>query len=94
MRAAETFVRQIWAPLLAQDVAVPADPKSVLQEWAQARGLPLPHYELQTRRGPDHAPEFVMQVRIEGYPAAMGVAATKQLGQKAAAEALLALLNK
>lgn len=89
---AETFIRQVWQPLLAQDVGAPNDPKSALQEWTQARGLPLPHYVLQERRGPDHAPEFVMQVSVQGHPAAVGVAATKQLAQKAAAEALLAML--
>ena len=94
MNAAESFIRQIWAPLLAQDLLVPADPKSALQEWAQGRSLGLPEYTLQERRGPDHAPEFVLQVQVMGYPPATGVGATKQLAEKMAASNLLAMLNK
>lgn len=92
MGVAESFVRQLWAPLLAQDVLPPADPKSALQEWAQSRGLPLPVYTLQNRQGPDHAPQFVVQVLVQGHEPTQATAHTKQLAEKAAAQALLNLL--
>ena len=34
------------------------DPKTILQEWAQARGLPTPDYRELARTGPHHDPEF------------------------------------
>ena len=34
------FVERWWEPLIAEMEAPPRDPKTALQEWAQARGLP------------------------------------------------------
>ena len=42
------------------------DAKSVLQEWAQGRRLPLPRYIEIAREGPDHAPRFTAEVQIDG----------------------------
>ena len=42
-----------------------ATPKTQLQEWAQARGLPLPAYREVGREGPPHAPVFVVDVSIK-----------------------------
>jgi len=38
---ASAFVRRYWTPLLALDLRPPKDAKTALQEWAQARGLPV-----------------------------------------------------
>lgn len=66
-----------------------ADPKSALQEWAQGRGYPLPRYAEVSREGPDHAPEFVSQVRVEGLEPAVGRGASKRQAEQAAAKAML-----
>lgn len=42
------------------------DPKTRLQEYLQARKLPLPVYELVATRGHDHARTFVVIARLEG----------------------------
>ncbi len=42
------------------------DPKSQLQLWLQARGLPLPKYELLSVTGPSHSPTFEVKSRITG----------------------------
>ena len=44
----------------------PHDAKTALQEWAQARGLPLPVYRAVGREGPAHAPPF-SRGRGQGY---------------------------
>ncbi len=42
------------------------DSKTLLQEWLQARSLPLPNYELVAIEGPDHAQEFEVLCHIKG----------------------------
>jgi len=65
------------------------DAKTALQEWAQARGLPPPAYVETARSGPDHAPEFTIEVRLESGAATSATAGTKRQAEQAAATALL-----
>ena len=67
----------------------PRDPKTALQERAQGAGKPLPSYAVLSREGPDHAPLFTVEVRVEGLEPAIGVGASRQRAEKAAAQALL-----
>ncbi len=55
----------------------------------EERGLPLPLYEVVSREGPDHAPSFRVQVRIEGYEPEDAVGRSKQEAEKAAAQVML-----
>lgn len=66
------------------------DPKTELQEWAQARGLPTPLYRETARSGPDHAPEFTMSVELPGYRSAEAKGFAKRLAEQAAAAAFIA----
>ena len=72
----------------------PQDPKTALQEWAQARGLPLPEYEMSGRSGPDHAPDFEIRVTVQGYPPASAKGASRRKAEKEAAGILLAHLQE
>lgn len=90
--AARRFVRRAWAPVMEAQLEPPKDPKTALQEWAQARGLPLPHYELVSRRGPPHAPVFVVDVVADTYRGS-GTAGTKRAAEQAAAIDLLRQLG-
>ena len=65
------------------------DPKTALQEWAQARGLPPPLYRETARSGPDHAPEFTVSVELPGFAAAEAKGAAKRLAEQAAASAFM-----
>lgn len=87
--AAAEVVGRLWEPLLETMTAPPRDPKTALQEWVQARGLPLPTYELVAASGPDHAPIFTVAVRVTGIEAATAAASSKRLAEAAAAAALL-----
>jgi ribonuclease III len=86
---AAAFVRRLWEPLIDEMDEAPRDPKTALQEWAQARGLGLPHYELVAKDGPDHALRFTVAATITGYEPANATASTKRTAEAAAAELLL-----
>jgi ribonuclease-3 len=88
---ARTLVRTLWADQLAEvSTASAVDAKSALQEWAQGMGLALPAYVEVARSGPDHAPRFVSEVRIDGRRPARGEGTSKRAAEQAAARVLLA----
>ncbi len=89
LAAAEKFISAHWAPLMNAEIVPPKDSKTALQEWAQARGLPLPAYRVLEESGPSHAPSFTMAVKVDGYPETPGQGRTKRLATQAAATALL-----
>ncbi|MCU0837530.1 MAG: ribonuclease III [Rhodospirillales bacterium] len=91
LAAAAAFVRQAWAPLLAEAQVAPKDPKTALQEWAQGQGLSLPVYEEVSREGPDHQPVFVIRVRLGDGRQASAAGPSKRLAEAQAAKALLAV---
>lgn len=67
------------------------DPKTRLQEWLQARGLPLPHYELLAEQGEEHARRFEVACVIE-QPCARrfaGHGGSRRAAEQEAAEAAL-----
>jgi ribonuclease-3 len=63
------------------------DPKSLLQEWAQANGSASPSYVLLSESGPDHAKIFEMQVLVGGKVIGQGKGSSKQSAEKEAAKA-------
>jgi ribonuclease III len=65
------------------------DPKTALQEWAQARGLPTPSYREIARTGPHHDPEFRVAVLLPELMPAEGLGRSKRAAEQAAAAALL-----
>lgn len=82
-------VRRLWLPHADGLPDSVADPKSMLQEWAQAQGLPLPLYIEISRVGPDHAPQFTTEVRISGKRPARGIGSNKRAAEQAAATSML-----
>lgn len=65
------------------------DPKSRLQEYAQATYGYTPRYKVAEAVGPDHAKKFVMLVQINGKQFGVGAGRSKQEAtQRAAAMAL------
>ncbi|GJE54434.1 MULTISPECIES: ribonuclease III [Methylobacterium] len=87
--AAKAIVRAAFRP--EQDTAAPRgrDAKSALQEWAMARALPIPVYEVVERSGPDHAPIFVIAARVSGVEQGLGRGGSKRLAEQEAAQAVL-----
>ncbi len=64
--AANALVERFWRGRLEAPRRPLRDPKTVLQEWAQGRGLPPPVYRDVERSGPDHAPRFRVAVDLPG----------------------------
>jgi ribonuclease-3 len=91
LEPARALVRQAWESAMAAQILPPTDPKTALQEWLGARGLPLPVYVVASQEGPPHAPTFVVTVAAGGHQGS-GSAGSKQAAERAAAAALLGLL--
>ena len=89
LEVAETFVHEHWRPLMSEDLAPPKDAKTLLQEWAQARGLALPVYRVTNEEGPAHAPRFTVEASVHEMKPATGEGASKQAAEQNAAETLM-----
>lgn len=87
-------IKRLWGNSIHIMKAPPQDPKTALQEWAQARTLPLPVYELVGKEGPDHAPTFEIKVTVEGYPPWACKGTSRRNAEKEAAAMLLAHLKE
>jgi ribonuclease-3 len=87
--AAEALVDRLWQARMRAKTQPLRDPKTVLQEWAQARGLPTPAYREVARSGPDHDPEFRVAVQLPHFAPAEGSGRSKRAAEQAAAAAML-----
>ncbi len=88
--AAEALVGRLWETRLRSTAPPLRDPKTVLQEWAQARGLPTPAYREVARSGPHHSPEFRVAVALPQLAPAEGSGRSKRAAEQAAAAAMMA----
>ena len=86
---ARKAVHRLWGDRFNSIDRTTVDAKSALQEWAQARGLPLPRYKETARTGPDHAPKFVSEVRVKGAEPISGKGTSKRQAEQAAASEFL-----
>jgi ribonuclease III len=92
LAAAAALVQRLWQPLLDDMAAPPRDPKTLLQEWAQARDLPRPAYALVETSGPDHALRFTVAASLPGFAPANATASSKRQAETQAAARLLETL--
>lgn len=84
------FLDRDMAAILATEAT--ANPKGLLQEVVQERGLEQPTYRTIEESGPDHAREFTVEALVEGEALGTGSGRSKREAQQAAArEALLAI---
>ena len=88
--AAATMIERLWSERMRTPARPLRDAKTVLQEWAQGRGLPTPSYREVERTGPHHDPEFRVAVALPDLKPAEGVGRSKRAAEQAAAAAMLA----
>ena len=91
--AARSLILRLWGARIGAVEQDARDPKTSLQEWAQARAMPPPIYTEQGREGPDHQPIFTVEVRLESGEAELARAGSKRVAEQAAARALLARME-
>ncbi len=75
--------------------AAKKDAKTALQEYLQARGLPLPEYQLVAVEGADHCQQFTVECCL-GEPVLRqsGTGSSRRRAEQAAAGAALEVLNE
>lgn len=86
---AKQLVLRLWGPRIRAVDHDARDPKTSLQEWAQARAMQPPTYIEQARSGPDHQPVFTVEVRLENGHIETAQAGSKRVAEQVAARALL-----
>lgn len=91
--AARSVVLRLWGGRVGAVEADARDAKTALQEWAQARGMPPPEYVELRRKGPDHAPVFTIEARLDSGQSAEATAGSKRQAEQTAAKALLLALQ-
>jgi len=91
LEAARRFIECYWAPMIETLSPDMRDPKTTLQEWAQARrgNAGAPVYALVKREGPDHAPHFVVEVRVPRQEPLTGEGRSKREAEQDAAKKML-----
>jgi ribonuclease-3 len=88
-QAASEFVERNWTERMKKPRQPLRDPKTVLQEWAQGKGLPTPVYREVERTGPHHDPQFRVAVDLPGLAPAEGVGGSKRAAEKVAASVMI-----
>ena len=95
MDAARRFIDLFWGEAFAALNTDMRDSKTILQEWAQGHGQHrgMPVYRMSGRDGPDHAPHFLVEVKVEGLEPQEGSGGSKREAEQDAAAKLLERLG-
>jgi len=86
--AARDVIERVYAPELVEldPAALGKDPKTRLQEWLQARRIPVPEYAVTAVAGEAHAQTFTIECRIPGIAVvAAGSGTSRRAAEQAAA---------
>ena len=93
LEPARDVIIRLWDKYILNHSDVQQDPKTELQEWVQARGLPLPNYEIVGKSGPDHSPRFEIELAVQGYDSVLADGPSRRHAEKDAARKMLAQLK-
>ncbi|MFT6659552.1 ribonuclease III [Maritalea sp.] len=89
LETARIFIETRFVKFIKAGTDGRGDAKTSLQEWAQSRGLSLPQYVEVAREGPDHAPEFTIEVRIDKHAPEQSEGKSKKFAEHEAATKFL-----
>lgn len=96
LEPARALVERLFVPLLAGGVveAATRDPKTELQEWLQARRLPVPGYRIEATRGRQHEQTFAVVCSVPAHGLeARGEGRSRRAAEQQAARSALATLK-
>ena len=91
---AKRTITELWGDRIKNVKGDARDAKTMLQEWAQARGQNPPKYEIMSQSGPDHAPEFLVKVLLDSGETADATAGSKRQAEQMAAKSLLQTIGE
>jgi ribonuclease-3 len=94
LETVQSFIHRFWQDAIEEVEDLAKDPKSTLQEWVQKRGMQLPLYSEIGRSGPDHSPEYKLEVSIDTGEKAIGLGKNKKIAERDAATNLLQIIDK
>lgn len=89
LEPARRVIERYWGAELESMLGSLRDAKTELQEWAHRRNFETPHYHEVGRSGPDHAPEFIIEVVIAGAEGAQAKGRSKREAEQEAATIVL-----
>jgi ribonuclease III len=89
LAAARPVIERFWRARIETMRGPLRDAKTELQEWAHRRGLAAPAYAEIQRSGPDHAPEFQIEVSVGAVPPGRGTGRSKREAEHEAAADIL-----
>lgn len=93
IEAAQKFIHKYWGEAIYALEELPKDPKTLVQEWAQKRGMDIPKYKEIKRSGPDHAPLYILEVSLDNGLTAIGEGKNKKLAERDAAQRLWNIID-
>lgn len=88
LAAARRVINRHWQAHFDEQIDVPVDAKTALQELLMKRGDALPKYEITARSGPAHSPEFTVTVTAGKTSIAATGNSRRMAEQRAAAQCL------
>ena len=83
------LVLKVWRKLIDIVRDIEAHAKTALQEFLQSKGQEPPTYKQISRTGPDHDPDFCVEVVLGSGLNAIGSGSTKRMAETKAAEQIL-----
>ena len=88
-KTSRELVLQIWRKQIEIVRDIEAHAKTALQEFLQSRGQEPPTYKQVSRTGPDHNPDFCVEVILVSGLKAVGNGSTKRMAETNAAKQIL-----
>lgn len=88
LEASQNFIHKYWHDAICNTEELPKDSKTLVQEWAQKRGMGIPEYKEIGRSGPDHAPCYILEVTLQNGWTATGEGKNKKHAERDAAQKL------
>jgi len=89
LEPARALIERYWDPRIESVRGPLRDAKTELQEWAHKRGFEAPNYVETLRTGPDHRPEFEIEVTVGDLAPVRARGGSKREAEHDAAASLL-----